>query len=58
MQELCEFAPRREWRLIEINASLSDIDKHREHLVGRVSSSARTLNMQFILETSESICST
>ena len=36
VQELSDFAPGREWRLIEINARLSDIDRHRNHLVGTI----------------------
>ena len=34
MQELSKYAPEREWRLIEVNASLQDIDVHRQHLIG------------------------
>ncbi len=33
-------APGREWRLIEINACLADIDTHRQHLLGQPSSNS------------------
>jgi hypothetical protein len=40
MQELSQMAPGREWRLIEVNATLADIDVHRNHLLGRLRSPA------------------
>lgn len=40
LQELSEMAPDREWRLIEINACLADIDTHRQHLLGQPSSNS------------------
>lgn len=46
LQELQAFAPTRQWRLIEVNATLADIDTHRQHLLGMHSScaaSAKTL---------------
>ena len=33
-QELAAFAPDREWRLIEVDSSLAQVDQHREWLLG------------------------
>ena len=33
VQELSFFAPERQWRLIEVDASLRDVDRHRDHLL-------------------------
>ena len=34
MQELSDYAPERQWRLVQMDASLADIDAHRSHLLG------------------------
>ena len=33
-QELAAFAPDREWRLIQVDSSLAQVDQHREWLLG------------------------
>ena len=35
VQELAAFAPDREWRLIEVDSSLAQVDQHRHWLLGR-----------------------
>ena len=34
VQELAEIAPDREWRLIEVDSSLAQVDQHRTWLLG------------------------
>lgn len=34
LEELKQFAPEREWRLILVDAALEDVDHHRAHLLG------------------------
>ena len=35
LDELAMAAPEREWRLIEVDASLADVDRHRRHILGK-----------------------
>ena len=35
VQELAAFAPDREWRLIEVDSSLAQVDQHRHWLLGK-----------------------
>ena len=35
LQELAEFAPAREWRLIQVDSSLQEVDKHKDWLLGK-----------------------
>ena len=37
VQELAQFAPAREWRLIEIDSSLEEVDRHKDWLLGMTS---------------------
>lgn len=34
VQELAHFAPAREWRLIQVDSSLEEVDKHKDWLLG------------------------
>ena len=34
-QELCAFAPQRCWRLVEVDATLEDVEEHQAHLLGQ-----------------------
>ena len=42
-KELRAFAPGREWRLIEVDASLADVDAHMAHILGNGALSVSTL---------------
>ena len=35
LQELADFAPAREWRLIQVDSSLEEVDGHKDWLLGR-----------------------
>ena len=35
VQELAQFAPAREWRLIQVDSSLEEVDRHKDWLLGR-----------------------
>lgn len=34
LQELADFAPAREWRLIQVDSSLEEVDRHKDWLLG------------------------
>lgn len=35
LEELADFAPAREWRLIQVDSSLQEVDKHKDWLLGK-----------------------
>jgi len=45
VKELSQIAPSREWRLIEVNASLVDIDQQRHHLLGLLKPAATVMDL-------------
>ena len=36
LQELADFAPAREWRLIQVDSSLEEVDGHKDWLLGNL----------------------
>lgn len=42
LQELAEYAPAREWRLIQVDSSLEEVDRHKDWLLGMTSSPSRS----------------
>lgn len=45
LEELTTFAPTRHWRLIQVNASLSDVDKHAESLRALLAPAATVMDL-------------
>lgn len=45
LQELADFAPAREWRLIRVNSSLEEVDAHKDWLLGLLYPSATVMDL-------------
>ncbi|KAL0019585.1 hypothetical protein WJX79_003455 [Trebouxia sp. C0005] len=43
--ELMQFAPTREWRLIQVDSSLEEVDQHRDWLLGLLRPSATVMDL-------------
>ena len=47
LQELAAFAPAREWRLIQVDSSLEEVDEHKQWLLGAICNTASLLWASF-----------